>query len=101
MWLKLFTTAMMVFAVAILFLSGMIVGHKPPASSPRAEKIAYLRRSAVYVGAEGLSLIGALVGAWMIVRRAKADFRAHTEQNFKSLLEGTLRDHGKTTDGEQ
>ena len=95
MWLRLTTTALMIFGLMMLFMSGLIVGERPPTNSPRAAKITYLRRSALYVGLESVALIGSIVGAWLIVRRARHDFREQSKENFQSLLEGTLRDHKK------
>jgi hypothetical protein len=100
MWLRIITTALMITTMVVLLLSGVVVGKRPPESSPKAEKVAYLRRSAAFVGIEAAALIGSLIGAWMIVRRARADFRAQSEENFKSLLEGTLRDHKRPTEEE-
>jgi hypothetical protein len=95
MWLKIVTTALVVFSVALLFGYVWIVGPQPPQGAPRAEKIEFLRRWAVFIGLEAVSLIGSIVGAYLIGRRARKEFREQSQRNMEALLESTLRDHAQ------
>lgn len=99
MWLKVVTTICMVFSVALLFGYVWIVGPKPPTSAPRAEKVEFLRRWATFIGLEGAALIASIVGAYLIARRARQEYREQSQRNMEALLEATLRDHGNKTDG--
>ena len=100
MWLRLLTTALIIFGLGLMFFSGWIVGQRPALGAPRAVKINYLRRSAVYVGLEAGTLIGAVVCAYIVARRARAEYLAQAEENLTALIEGALRDHKKPTDEE-
>lgn len=95
MWLKIVTTVLMIFSVVMLFAYVLIVGQKPPAGAPRKEQIAYLRRGATYVGIESAALIGSVVGAYLIARRARSEYMEKSRQNMEALIEATLRDHAK------
>ncbi|MBC8064659.1 MAG: hypothetical protein H7Y17_07500 [Chlorobia bacterium] len=100
MWLKMFTTALMIFSVAMLFAYVWIVGPKPPSSAPRSAQIAYLRRGATYIGVEALALIGSVVGAYVIARRARKEYFEQSQRNMEALIEATLRDHARTKGGD-
>ena len=100
MWLKAITIFLMLFSIAMLFAYFWVVGPKPPADAPRAEQIAFLRRGAVYIGIEALALIGSLVGAYLIARRARQEYRDQSQRNLEALIESTLRDHGGKKDGD-
>lgn len=62
MWLKVVTTGLIIFSVVMLFAYLWIVGPQPAPSAPRAEKIEFLRRWAVFIGLEAAALIGSIVG---------------------------------------
>ena len=98
MWLKLVTTGLMLFSVFMLFAYFWIVGPKPPSSAPRQEQIAFLRRGATYIGIEAAALIGSIVGAYLIARRARQEYREQSQRNLEALIESTLRDHSKKED---
>jgi hypothetical protein len=95
MWLKLFTTTLIIFSIVMLFAYVWIVGPKPPTEAPRAEQIAFLRRGATYIGIEAAALIGSIIGAYLIGRRARKEYREQSQKNMEALLEATLRDHAK------
>jgi hypothetical protein len=95
MWLKILTTGLMIFSVAMLFAYIWVVGVRPPSTAPRSEQIAFLRRGAIYVGVEAAALIGSIVGAYLIARRARTEYREESQRNMEALLEATLRDHAK------
>lgn len=95
MWLKILTTCLMLFSVFMLFAYFWIVGPKPPSAAPRVEQIAFLRRGATYIGIEAAALIGSIVGAYLIARRARQEYRDQSKRNLEALIESTLRDHSK------
>lgn len=96
MWLKVGTTACIIFSIAMLFAYFWIVGPKPPSSAPRVEQIAFLRRGALFIGIEALALIFSIIGSYLIARKARAEYRELSQRNMEALLEATLRDHAKT-----
>jgi hypothetical protein len=95
MWLKIGTTVLMVFSVALLFGYVWIVGPQPPADAPRAEKVDFLRRWATFIGLEAAALIGSIVGAYLIGRKARMEYREQSRRNMEALIEATLREHGQ------
>ena len=95
MWLKALTMTLILFSIFMLFAFVWMVGPKPPSTAPRAEQIAYLRKGAIYVGIEAAALIGSIVGAYLIARRARQEYRELSKRNFEMLIETTLRDHSK------
>lgn len=95
MWLKIVTTTLIIFSVAMLFAYLWIVGPQPPTTAPRAEKIDFLRRWAVFIGLEAAALIGSIIGAYLIGRRARQEYREQSQRNMEALLESTLRDHAR------
>jgi hypothetical protein len=95
MWLKIVTTALIIFSIVMLFAYLWIVGPQPPSTAPRAEKIEFLRRWAVFIGLEAVALIGSIIGAYLIARRARQEFREQAQRNMEALLESTLRDHAR------
>ena len=98
MWLKLITTILMIFSIVMLFVYVWIVGPQPPSSAPRAEKVEFLRRWAVFIGLEAAALIGSIIGAYLIGRKARQEYREQSKRNMEALLEATLRDHGRKED---
>ncbi len=95
MWLKVITTLCIIFSIGLLFGYVWIVGPQPGSDAPRAEKVDFLRRWAVFIGLEAAALIVSIVGAYLIARRARQEYREQSQRNLEILLESTLRDHGK------
>jgi hypothetical protein len=93
MWLKFTTTICIVGSVVFLFLYPWIVGAKPPVHVERKAKVAYLTRSATYLGLESMFLIGSVVGSYVLARRMRAEYLDLSRKNMEALLEATLRDH--------
>jgi len=95
MWLKILTTGLIIFSIAMLFTYPWLVGVRPPKGRPRVEQVQYLRRGAIYIGVEAAGLIGSIAGAYLIARRARRDYMEQSRRNMEALLEATLRDHAK------
>lgn len=95
MWLKVATIILIAFSIGMVLAFPWIVGVRPPTDAPRAEQLGYLRRGAIFVGVEALALILSIVGAFIIARRARLEFREQSQKNMEALLEATLRDHAK------
>lgn len=96
MWLKVATTALIIFSIAMLLAYFWIVGPKPPEGAPRAEQIAFLRRGAIFIGIEAIALILSIIGSYLVARKARHEYREQSQRNMEALLEATLRDHAKT-----
>ena len=95
MWLKVVTTGLIIFSIALLFGYVWIVGPRPAADAARPEKVEFLRRWAIFIGLESASLIASIVGAYLIARRARKEYREESRRNMEALLEATLREHAK------
>ena len=93
MWLKVTTTVCIIGSIVFLFLYPWVVGAKPEAHRERKVKVAYLTRSAVYLGMESFFLIGSVVGSYVLARRARTQYLDLSRRNMEALLEATLRDH--------
>jgi hypothetical protein len=97
-WLKVVTIFLMIFSIAMLFAYFWIVGPKP-VNGTRAENLEFMRRGATFIGIEAAALIGSIVGAYLIARRAREEYREQSRRNMEALIESTLRDHAKKGEG--
>lgn len=98
MRVKLFTSACLTLGIAMVLGWAWFL-PRPPREATRAEVRAYTVRSSIYLGVLLTSLVGAAVGAYFVIRQAREEYVAESRENFKALIEGTLRDHeAKKTD---
>lgn len=84
-------------ALGILILLGwFVVGRPPQKGSARAVYRAYVRKG--LVAATGLTVVvaGAGVGAFVLMRRARDEYRAEAMENLKKLLESSRQENEAT-----
>jgi len=98
--LKIFTTAALLLGFGLLVSWPWTLGPRPPKGAPRAEFTAYSRRAAIYLGGLLLSVTSSGVGALLIMRQVKEDYRRQSIRNMEGLVESTREDHmRKQSDG--
>ncbi|MCB8933612.1 MAG: hypothetical protein H6534_09235 [Chthonomonadaceae bacterium] len=95
MRVKLVTTALLVFGIVLLVGWPWIVGAKPAATAPEQERLRYLLRYGIYFVTLLLTFFSTAVGAVLVARQARRQLKEEAMENFHSLLEGTLKDHGQ------
>lgn len=87
MGLKLFTTVCLIIGVALFLPYGVMLKSPPRPDTPKAVRRLYAEKLFLYNGLQLLALVGAGVGAALIVRRARAEYREETLRNMRALLE--------------
>ncbi len=101
MRLKLITT-IFISAVVVLFLAApVILGPKPSKSAPRVVKRDYGVRVLDYLGGMIFAFAGSGVGSFLIMRRAREEYRTESLNNLKKLMEGAAADAKKANDAPQ
>ncbi len=116
MRLRFVTTTLLLFGLLLLLAWPWAVGSRPRLSMQeiRAEGYTeaqqaqvlerrnqvYFVRFSTYVLLLFLSFAGAAVGASLMMRRVRGEFRETTRTNLTELIEGTLHDHHKKREGE-
>ena len=101
MWLKLFTTAMLLITLLLLIERPAIVGPVPHRPAKRLEALAYSERALAFTGVLIVSITSAGVGSILLVRRANEEYRQLSMANMQALIEGTIEDHKKkASDGD-
>lgn len=98
MRVKVVTTALLLFGVALLVGWPWIVGPKPAATAPEPERLRYLLRYGLYFLALLLTFFSTAVGAVLVARQTRRQLRDEAMENLQTLIEGTLEDHGRTQD---
>lgn len=93
MRLKVFTSACLVFVVILMLGWPFIVGAAPERDAPWSARRAFSIRALVVVGGAALGLVGASIGALLILRQARREYSEQARENLKGLLEGTRQDH--------
>lgn len=93
MWLKAGVT--LSFLAGAFLMAGwpLIVGAPPKDRSDKQALADYASRSTTLFGILLAIFFLTAVLAWLVVRRARAEFREVTRRNLEELIEGTLRDH--------
>lgn len=96
---KVITTVLVIGAFALM-AAGPKVVHRPKKMPVRR----FANRLAIYSGALGICAVGALVGAYVVMRRVKEEYRESALENVKDLIESArldrLRKAGQTADEE-
>ncbi|AIE85786.1 hypothetical protein [Fimbriimonas ginsengisoli] len=93
---KRITTILVVSAFVFMFAGPRVIKRPPQMTAKR-----FAVRLFVYSGALGLSAVGALVGAFVIMRREQAVYREKAMENMRALIEATRQDRlQKQEDGE-
>jgi len=88
--IKALTTVFLVLGFGLM-LSGPWIVRRPPTMTRKA----YAQRAALYVEGLLVAIIGSGAGAYILVRRAKAEYREQSLQNMQSMLEATRADQLK------
>lgn len=93
MWLRLGVTLSFLAGAFLMAAWPMIVGAPPRDRSDREALADYASRSTTMFGILLAIFFITAVLAWLLVRRARAEFRETSRKNLQELIEGTLKDH--------
>jgi hypothetical protein len=91
---KPFTALCMVICVFVMVSYPWTVGKPPARTEPTEVRRAYAVRSATYFGTICLTLVGAAVGSWLILRRARNEYREASRNNLERLVQPEADDAG-------
>lgn len=96
MRLKILTSACIVCAAVLMVAYPWLLGPKPSASLGSVALRGYILKFAVFMLALLVCLIGAAIGAIVLLRRSREEYRIEKTRLLKELLEGSLEDHRRT-----
>lgn len=82
------TATLMVLAIAATVWTAWMLPRQPGASAPRRVRRAYAVTMLSVSGGIVLCLLGAGVGAMVVSRQAKREYRDQAMRNLRSLVEG-------------
>ena len=71
------------------------VGPKPQRGASHAVYRRYASRSTVYLTGLLITFVGSGVGSYLILKKVREEYANSMQENLKSLIEGTLQDHGR------
>ena len=92
MWLKIFTSTMLVLTVLLTLNRPALVGPLPKHPVKRADALHYSERALVFTVALLGTLVGGGVGSIVLVRQANKEYRRLAMENMQSLIEGAIAD---------
>lgn len=93
MRLKFWTTALLVFGIAMLLAWPWLVGPRPPSTAARVELVNYGVRVAIYFAVTCIVFLTDAFLAWRLMRAAREEFAERRVENLRDLMEGALHDH--------
>lgn len=92
---RVVTGLLIAIAFGLLLLFPFSLRNRPHRSAPLPVRRAYLSQLAWHTGGLVVVLVGAGVGAVLIVRQARAEYRAEAMRNLRTLIEGKEPVEGK------
>ena len=98
MWLKLFTTVMLVLTLVLTLNRPALVGPLPKHPVKRADALRYSERALVFTVVLLGTLMGAGVGSIVLVRRANQEYKRLAMENMQALIEGAIADQKHTAE---
>lgn len=99
MRLKVFTSAFLLTAAILMVTYPWILASRPSAGNPGAMRM-YILRFALFMLALLVCLVGSAIGAIVLLRRSREEYRIEKTRLLKELLEGSLEDHRKAKEDE-
>ncbi len=82
------TTVLMIVSFLLTITWPFELRNRPTRHSPLADRRAYASRLTFHTGGIVIALVGAGIGAALISRQAKQDYREASLRNLKRLVEG-------------
>lgn len=90
--MKLFTSACLIGSVILCFVYMWLLAHLQHLHGGKAARLAAVEELAATTFLMILFIVGASVGAILIVKRAKALYREEATRNMKELVELTKKE---------
>lgn len=90
--LKLFTTLCLVAGMLMFLPYALLLKSPPGPDTPKAVRRGYAEELFLFNGVQLLCLVGAGVGAVLIVRKARAEYQEEAVRNMRSLIEASRKD---------
>lgn len=91
---QVLTTACVIAGIVLLVIWPFAL--RPPAHDAGRRVLAeHGIRSLIYFGGVSIVWLGAAASAWWLARLKLQEFHRLEQENLKSLIEGSLRDHQK------
>ena len=84
--MRVFTTACLIATVLVFACWGALL-HPPPASAPIAVRKQFAQEFLALTAAQLITIVGAGVGAALIVRQARKEYRDVAMANMQALIE--------------
>lgn len=91
--LKVITTACLLMSLLLAILWPRMLNSRPPKGAPRTDIRRFAKQFLIYNTVVIVSLGGASIGAILIMRQAREEYRKLAKDNMKLMVEGTLHDH--------
>jgi hypothetical protein len=89
--LKIITAFFLAGVIFLLAVSGFVIGPVPKKSAPREVKRLYGVRTLNYLGLLIFAFTGSGVGSFLVLRRARDEYREDSLKNLQYLLEATAK----------
>jgi len=99
-WLRLFTTVMLLVTLGLMLTRPLIVGPPPHRPAKRVEALVYSERALGFTVLLIVSVVGAGYGAIKLARLAKEEYRRLAMENMQALIKGALEDRSQTSENQ-
>lgn len=90
--LKWVTSLCIVASVSIMVGWPLMIGQKPTRTSPKNVKLVYFQKGLYIASGLTLAVLGSGVGAFLLMRRAREEYREASMENMRGLIEGARDD---------
>lgn len=97
MRLKVLTTTFLIAGVLLMLAWPFVVGPRPPVEATNVQKALWGQKALLYFLFTASAWLMTAMSAFLLARQSHREFLEQERDNLKSLIEGTLRDHGKDT----
>ena len=94
MSLKYWTTGILIFGMALILASPIVISSRPDVADVHASKL-WVLQFGVFVTFTALVWVLVEALALLLIRRIRRDLTEERERNMNVLLEVSLRDHEK------
>lgn len=97
MRLKVLTTTLLIAGLLLMLAWPIAVGTKPKPEASNRAKAVWGQRVIFYFGVTSSIWLSTAMSALLLARQSRRQFLDQERDNLKSLIEGTLKDHDRTS----